>query len=197
MQKLLIVGVGGVGSWLAYFLHELKTINQMPHCEIYVADGDTVDLKNIRYQKFDATNVLDNKAECIKDRYNFNGAISTNIDTEKELKPYNCIVSCVDSSTFRHKFFNYMANNTNQYWIDLRSEGRTFAIFCKHENNTLEYMLNTLPKEIIKTSSCQLSFEMNNNIIQTGNRIAASIGAQCVLNWSRGDINPQKIIQRI
>ena len=51
--KILIVGAGGIGSWLCYFLHNLNNVYQLHDVSITVADGDTVEKKNLRYQKFD------------------------------------------------------------------------------------------------------------------------------------------------
>jgi len=76
----------------------------------------------------------------------------------------------------------------------MRSEGRDIAIFTKSKKNTLDVMMKTLPKEDVENGSCQRQWEFENNIIQLGNRIVSSIGAQFILNWVRGDKNTHNYI---
>ena len=60
-KKILIVGAGGIGSWLCYFLHDLQEHDQLNNTWITVADGDTVEKKNLRYQKFSIDDITFNK----------------------------------------------------------------------------------------------------------------------------------------
>ena len=187
MKKVLIIGAGGVGSWLAWFLDDYCKKNQFYDVEFTFADHDTVDLKVLGYQKFDKTDLTDNKAQALHARYNF-AFIPKKIESKQQLKGYDCIVCAVDSSTFRRKFFTMMFEDfPKTYWIDLRSEGRTIAYFTKHLKNTLESLLKTLPKEDIESGSCQLEYERSAGIIQGGNRIIGCIGSQLLLNWCRND----------
>jgi molybdopterin/thiamine biosynthesis adenylyltransferase len=198
MRKILIIGVGGVGSWLSWFLHDYYKKEQLQEITIHMADGDTVDKKNLLYQKFETSDILDNKAEALAERYQFPFyAISTNITDTQELKNYDCLICAVDGSTFRKMFFNYVFNiNPEVYWIDLRSESRTVAAYTKNKKNTYENMLNTLPEKDVNNGSCQYTFETNSGIIQGGNVIAGAIGAQLLLNWYRQDSNTASFIKR-
>lgn len=190
MKKLLIVGAGGIGSWLAENLFYSVKTKQLK-INIYIADNDTVDTKNLTYQNFVEKDLLDNKAEVIANRFSFQD-IQTKIEKHTQLEGYDCIISCVDNTIFRSLLFNYAIKNPKVYWIDLRSESRTIAFYTKQPTDTLEYLLSTLPKDIVESSSCQLQFELDAGISQRGNKIIAAIGEQLVLNWARGDKNLAK-----
>ena len=191
-KKILIVGAGGIGSWLCYFLHNLQEHDQLKKVWITVADGDTVENKNLRYQKFSIDDITDNKALVMEALYGFD-AIDKVITSSEELIPYDCIVSCVDNTSFRRLMFNTCLK-LDKYFIDLRSEGTTLMGLTSHKKNTIESLLATIPEEI-ENASCQRSFEFEGGIIQQGNKIIASIGSQFVLNYIRGDKNPAQFSQ--
>ena len=192
-KDILIVGAGGIGSWLAFNLFKLQEAKQLGGVrKIYLADDDTVEVKNIAYQCFENTDILETKAEALSDRF---GELFTPLEkriTAQELRDgsrygrYDCIVSAVDNTEFRKVLFEHCDTYTDTHWIDLRSEGRTIAAYTKHKKNTLEAMMATIPTEV-KEGSCQRDFEMSAGIIQNGNKIIAAIGSQFVLNWLRGD----------
>ena len=190
--KILIVGAGGIGSWLCYFLHNLNNVYQLHDVSITVADGDTVEKKNLRYQKFDIEDITDNKALCMEAKYGFQG-IDKMINTTEDLLPYDCIISCVDNTSFRRLMFN-TCDKTGKYFIDLRSEGTTIMALTTHKKNDIETLLQTIPEEI-EDASCQRAFEFEGGIIQQGNKIIAGIGSQFVLNYIRGDKNPAQFTQ--
>jgi len=186
MKNVLIVGAGGIGSWLGYFLNDLDKKGQFEEVLITFADDDTVDTPNLSYQKFQVDDISDFKAEVMADRYGFE-SISERITTEDVLIKYDCIISCVDGKNFRELLFKTADKNPELFWIDLRSEGRTIVLYSKHERNTLENMLKTLPKGEAEDGSCQREYEKNNNIIQQGNKIIALIASQQILNWIRNE----------
>ena len=186
-KNFLIVGAGGIGSWLCYFLHDLQNSYQLQDSTFTVADGDTVEKKNLRYQKFEIDDITDNKAMCMESKYGFEG-VDKIITTSEELLPYDCIISCVDNTSFRRMMFN-TCEKTGKYFIDLRSEGTTIMALTKHKKNDIETLLATIPEEI-QDASCQRSFEFEGGIIQQGNKIIAGVGSQFVLNYIREDKNP-------
>jgi len=191
-HKILVVGAGGIGSWLAFNLYEAEKHNQLKESNIFFADHDTVEPDNLSYQNFELDDVMDYKTESLSARYGF-GSISSKIETTAELYTYDCIVSAVDNTQFRKMLFSFAETNPDTYWIDLRSEGRSIAAFCKHKQNTLDVMLETIPEEV-ENGSCQLAFEKSDGIVQNGNKIVASIGAQYILNYLRKVANPPKFV---
>lgn len=194
MKKLLIVGTGGVGSYLARNLFEYEQNNQLFNLQITLADGDEVDVKNLIYQNFTDEDILENKAKTLANKYNFL-SIDKFIDVYKDLDNYDGIVCAVDGTKFRKDFYDYVFNKQpNKYWMDLRSTGKLVAAYCKHPKQTYDKMMQTVPKIDSENGSCQLKFELETGIVQGGNRIIAEIGAQLLLTWYRGEekTNPAK-----
>lgn len=196
MKKILIVGAGGIGSWLISTLSDLQMKHQLKDTQITIIDDDTIDTKNLGYQNFKDSDIMDYKAEVMGLRYRCEhkvGRILSNTD----LDGYDCIVSAVDNAKFRKLMFKFVFAEGHDpiYWIDLRSEGTSIAMFTKSKKHTLTQMLATLPVDDGTNGSCQRSFELENGIIQTGNRIIAAIGAQAVLNWHRGTPNNKEFTQ--
>ena len=187
----MIGGAGGNNSWLCRVLAELQLRDQIPpHVEFTIFDGDNVEKKNLLYQDFILDDVLENKAKVLAARHAML-AKQKFIKDPKEFEPFDVVISGVDNRDFREMLFKYMDKHPEKYWIDLRAEGRAVAIYTCNKNNTLEFMLDTLPKSGTKsTTSCQLSYELDAGIIQLGNRVAAMIGAQYLLNFIRGEQNP-------
>lgn len=192
-KQVLVVGAGGIGSWLAFHLYQLNEHGQLDGAYITFADDDTVDMDNLPYQNFELDDVLDLKTESLSARYGF-GSLNKRLTKAAELKDYTCIVCAVDNTAFRKLLFK-TAEKEAFYWIDLRSEGRAIAAFAKHKNNTLENMMLTIPKDV-KNGSCQLDYEKKAGIIQNGNKIIASIGSQYILNWLRQEVNPPQFIHK-
>ena len=190
--NILIVGAGGIGSWLSYYLYDLQNHKQLNNAYITVADHDTVEKKNLRYQKFDIDDITDNKAMVMEAKYGFVG-LEEKIVSSEQLLPYDCIISCVDNTSFRRLMFN-TCEKTGKYFIDLRSEGTTILGLTSHKKNDIETLLATIPEEI-EDASCQRSFEFEGGIIQQGNKIIAGIGSQFVLNYIREDKNPAQFTQ--
>tara|TARA_B110000196_G_C21081842_1_gene632890 strand:+ start:146 stop:736 length:591 start_codon:yes stop_codon:yes gene_type:complete len=186
-KNILIVGAGGIGSWLCYFLWDLQNCSQLFDSSFTIADGDTVEKKNLKYQKFEIDDITDNKALCMEAKYGFN-SIDKLINTSEDLLTYDCIISCVDNTSFRRMMFNTCIK-TGKYFIDLRSEGTTIMALTKHKKNDIETLLATIPEEV-QDASCQRPFELEGGIIQQGNKIIAGVGSQFVLNYIREDKNP-------
>lgn len=187
MKNILIVGAGGIGSWLAMHLYDLKTKDQLMDTRIKFVDNDTVDSKNLRYQNFKVSEISDLKAECVANRYGFEYE-NIRIENDKYFKEFDCIISAVDNAKFRKLLFTYVfkKNNNSTFWIDLRSEGRMFSAYTKNKINTKDKMLKSLP-DSEENGSCQLQFELENNILQLGNKIVSAIGAQLILNYLRNE----------
>lgn len=196
MKQVAVVGAGGIGSWLAFFLYNLEKYKQLSSIGFTFFDDDFVEDKNLSYQNFELDDIADLKVESISARYGFDG-ISTRVENIDDLKDYDCIICAVDSKSFRKNLFENCNDADKPYWIDLRSEGRTFVFYTKHQNNTIEKMLETLPKDDSEEASCQLEWELLEGTIQQGNKIIAAVGSQLLLNWYREQTNPPMLVLNI
>mgnify|MGYP001345674736 CR=1 FL=1 len=104
MRKILIIGVGGIGSYLAPILHKTGLY------EITIADPDDVEEKNLSYQNFEV-NALDlNKVSALKNKtkcynhYNDIGirlGIQFPILTRKQIEGYDLVICCADNLDVR------------------------------------------------------------------------------------------------
>jgi hypothetical protein len=187
IKGVAIVGAGGNGSWLTHHLHELIELDQLPPMHVTIFDADEVEIKNLRYQNFGTADVLCNKAECLAGRYDFEFEPKF-VTKPAQLDGFDLIVSAVDGGKFRKMFYK-LADKSKFYWIDLRAEGKLVEIYTKHKKHTLESLLATVP-EGDENSSCQRAYDLAAGQIQLGNRLAALVGAQFILNWARGESNP-------
>lgn len=192
-HKILVVGCGGIGSYLARELNRLILNEQinLEEVEITLCDMDFVELKNIKYQNFTIDDLNKNKAEVLSDKYCLD-CITDKITKEEQLKPYNFIVSCVDNIKARKLIMKYCFKN-NKYFIDLRAESRAVAIFTKTDKSNEKELIKTLGND--ETSkSCQLKYELDKGIIQNGNLIVSTIGSQLILNKLRKEENKESYI---
>ena len=119
-MKIAIIGAGGINSWLIdkiFFAQRTNQINDT--IEFHLYDGDQVEHKNISYQNFKSTEILDNKATALANRY----LVIDHPEFVKDeliLKPYDVVICGVDNREFRAMLFNYMEKHPKKYWIDLR-----------------------------------------------------------------------------
>lgn len=187
-MNVLIVGAGGIGSWLAFFLDDLVEKDQFSDETTFTfADDDIVDVKNTAYQNFPLEDISEYKVESIQTRYLFE-SFTGKVEDIEFLKPYDVVVSAVDNTVFRRMLFENEPQD-DYYWIDLRSEGNQVSAYSKGADK--EMLLNTV-KETVEGASCQRQFELDNGIIQNGNKIIAAIGSQMLLNYYRGEMNKKQ-----
>ncbi len=197
-KKVMVAGAGGINSWFISLISDLIGKDQIPLTwEFTIYDGDNVEKKNLLYQNFQFEDQLENKAEILGKRYGL-GYKPKFIKNAKDFEPYDVIICGVDNREFRAMLFEYMNEHPDKQWIDMRSEGRAVAVFAKNPKNTLEELMKSLGSEedSSDSGSCQLTFELSAGIVQLGNRIAANIGAQYLLNIIRNEANPASFIRR-
>lgn len=121
--NIIIVGVGGTGSHLVSFLSQLIGNNEefRSNHRVILVDQDLVEEKNLRTQKFLASDVGRNKAEVLAERYQavFGMDISyvdkfitcqEDIDRLMSTTHVNIVVSCVDNNKARRVIDEYFNN---------------------------------------------------------------------------------------
>jgi len=183
-MKILIIGMGGEGSFLVKEIVECFDQEQMdPMVEITLADFDIVETKQclpLGYQNFSLKEAGKNKAEALSKRYEdycFN-VLKTKIETAEQLKGTNLIILCVDNNKVRKLVYESGID-----YIDLRSTGR--RVFCMPKNCDEMKFLD----DDMKSYSCQEQSDLDKGFVQKGHKIASLIGIQMLLNHLRGHDN--------
>ena len=183
-MKILIIGVGGIGSFLSE--HLFKQIEKAQLCaDITIADEDMVELKQIKWQNFSLEEIGKSKSYAIGMRYDFN-VINKRITKEEQLKGFDLIMICVDNEKTRELVVRYCHKNKTEF-IDLRATGR--RIFAMVKAKTLQSNLKFIDSDDKEEYSCQDKEDLKRDWIQIGNQIIASAGCQMVLNHYRGHSN--------
>jgi len=138
-MKLLIIGGGGIGSWLVSRISRLKRFNQLNYfSEIVIVDYDEIENKNLPYQNFEVDEVMDSKALTLEDKFEIAGK-NLEIKTEKDLKFYDVIICAVDNAMTRRLIYKHCITN-KKFFIDLRAEGSTVWGITSDSNWSLEQL---------------------------------------------------------
>ena len=181
MKEILVIGAGGIGSYLAEFLNKANLYQQL-EADITFYDDDFVEPKNLSYQNYDTTHLGNPKVESIEERYMFRG-VEKRIKDAKDLERYDLVILAVDNMKARQLVYEHAKD-----WIDLRSKGRIVTLFKKSKKNTAKYMAQfSKTKKGEESTSCQNKFELESGLVQYGNLIVASIGLQLIVNHLRGE----------
>ena len=172
MRKILIIGTGGIGSFLIQFLDKVELYN------ITVADPDVVEKKNITYQNFDINDVGELKVQAIAHKYKSVMVGSKYpILTEKQMQGYDLVVCCVDNLSVRRTLYNTKIN-----WLDLRAQGRNSAL-VSHKADPKMYD-TLLAGDETKAYSCQgESWNGSNKGVHFMQVAIAGMGAQWIQRY--------------
>ena len=116
-RKILIIGTGGIGSFLIPLLNKTKLYR------ITAYDPDIVEMKNISYQNFEREDVDEKKVAVMKKRYSsVVKAEPYPVLTEKQIAGFDLVVCCADNLDVRRLLYR-----TDTKWLDLRAQGRNGA----------------------------------------------------------------------
>jgi len=170
-RKILVIGAGGIGSFL------IPTLDKVKLYDITVADPDIVEAKNLPYQNFSDFEVGANKAYTLQDRYNgICSAIKFPILTEKQMQGYDLVICCVDNLGVRKTLYN-----TSVKWLDLRAQGRNAALVSYKADPKMYDMLLAGEE---RSFSCQGdSWNGSNEGVHFMQVAIAGMGAQWIQRW--------------
>ena len=180
-RKIMIIGAGGIGSFLTQFLQRLGY-------RITVFDDDSVEKKNLGYQNFTNGDIGENKAMTLSDRIwdtAFRGTVADEpykVLTAKQLQGYDLVVCCADNLAVRRLLYRQgFGSDANLKWLDLRSTGRNAALISYKVDPK---MMDTLLIGEEGSFSCQAQdWGGSAKDINCMNMVIASMGVQWIQRW--------------
>ena len=195
VHKILLIGAGGVGSWLALFLSRIGY-------QIYLVDFDIIEIHNLSGQTFRIEDIGRPKIEAVKSLTRYLGC-TNNIITNGTLFKYNSIqniedydifISAVDTVDARFHLFETFKKSSIQHklYIEARLSAESFQLYIFDETMTVEqaqeYTLNLTSLEGLSEDAC--SFKQTSHIAAMIGSVITSI----ITNWSsniilKADIN--------
>lgn len=197
MPKALVIGCGGIGSYLAYFLADLYAKGQIGNeWLIDLMDDDIVEQDQVLYQKFLQNTIGMNKAIALMQTYDVFEALQNRLTAQNSdiLKKYELFILAVDNDATRQVVIKHCFE-TGKDFIDLRSNGSRVMLMPKLPK--IEDNMKYIDENDNKTYSCQDSADLKKGWIQLGNRYIALRGAQAFLNYIRGHPNTKVYIDSI
>jgi len=200
-RKVLVIGVGGIGSFLTPLLHRTGLY------EIHMHDPDVVDLKNISYQNFKHGDIGLDKVTAM--RINTTGLnhmtdVGLNwgkaypILTKKQLEGFDLVVCCADNLAVRKLLYSLgFGDDCEQAWLDLRAQGRNGALISYlTEGNFSETLLNG-PEGSFSCQGENFNESLNTEDLHFTHVAIAGYGAQWMQRWFNGEEVKDKIIVNI
>jgi molybdopterin/thiamine biosynthesis adenylyltransferase len=121
-RRVMIIGAGGIGSYLIPLLDKTMVYNMT------VMDPDNVEKKNLTYQNFKEKENGMNKASVMNWNYDSVKQFSPYpVLTEKQIKSFDLVVCCADNLDVRRLLYR-----SNVPWLDLRAQGRNGSTEGQH-----------------------------------------------------------------
>ena len=122
-RKILIIGVGGIGSYLTPLLHKTGLY------DLSISDPDIVEEKNLYYQNFNTSHLGKTKVNCIVENDVIGVRNPYPILTDIQLKGYDLVVCCADNLDARRLVYRQgFQDDVKTRWLDLRAQGRNGAL---------------------------------------------------------------------
>ena len=196
-RSILIIGAGGIGGLLTHHVARAAAFSglteQIGILRLTLMDGDVVEERNLPHQQFDWHDIGLGKASVTHISLNWAGvthkcgvqivAIAEDFTAETDLSEYDLVVVAVDREEPRR-----LVHEHAKRWLDLRARGDGF-VMCSHETDPrVLATIPTLPDD--ESASCQLEDAVETGNIQFGFALAASHGAQWIVQWLRGSDVP-------
>ena len=173
-RKILVIGAGGIGSYLTPLLHKTRLY------DIHISDPDSVEEKNLFYQNFDTSHLDRNKVECVVDGEVIGSRKPFPILTQQQLNGFDLVVCCADNLDIRRTMYN-----SNVKWLDLRAQARNAAMISHLEDPKLYATFTSGPDG---SFSCQGdSWEGKPEGVNFMQVVIAGYGAQWIQRFFTGD----------
>jgi len=177
MRKIMIIGAGGIGSYLVSFLDRIGLY------DITVFDDDDVEIKNLTYQNYEEEDVGQKKVSGLESKF---GSISKAepyvVLVKQQLENYDLVVCCADNLSVRRLLYREgYGEDIENKWLDLRSQGRNAALISYKTDPTLQDAMLDGPDG---SFSCQgTDWEGDAEGIDTMHIAIAGIATQWIQKW--------------
>ena len=184
-RKILIIGAGGIGSYLASFLERISEQRQ-PLYDLTIFDDDKVEEKNLSYQNFTVEDIGKHKVTVLGSNIGIKPAISERKEyrvlVSQQLKKYDLVICCVDNlATRRLLYLEGHGEECPVKWLDLRAQGRNGVLISYKINPTL---IPDLLRGAEGSFSCQGGdWDGSAKDINTMHIVMAGIASQWVQRW--------------
>lgn len=172
-KNVMIIGTGGIGSYLVPLLNQVDLYN------ITAYDSDIVEIKNLTYQNFTKSDVGKKKVLALGERYNID-AQPYLVLTESQIQDYDLVICCADNLDVRRLVYN-----SDVAWLDLRAQGRMGLLVCYKEDKK---MYSTLTAGPDGSFSCQGdSWDESSAGVHFTHVAVAGYGAEWVQRYFNGE----------
>ena len=180
-RKVMIIGAGGIGSYLVSFL------NRVGIYDITVYDDDNVERKNITTQNLHSDAIGEKKVESILLPIDDDTVKSEPFPVliEEQLHGYDLVVCCADNLGIRRLVYRqgFGADCQNK-WLDLRSQGRNGAVISYMID---EKLMTTLLAGPEGSFSCQgQNWDGSPEGINLTHIAIAGMASQWIQRWFEG-----------
>lgn len=158
-ESVLIIGCGGTGAYVVAHLSRLISVlnkkwGQDNKIDLFLADGDIVEDKNLARQHFISCDISKNKAAVLAERYSNAFGIEIGVipsdmekiedfgfftEHRKRAEASDLVVGCVDNNATRKLLYEWF-NGKNEsdegytyhsrFWIDCGNEERAGQVIC-------------------------------------------------------------------
>lgn len=183
MNKIAIIGCGGINSWSVKCLKEIMDIYEKGDEMIYVKlfDNDVVEEKNLlrQNQNFLIEQLMMPKAEALGKRYSFDYECA--LITEENiniLKLFTDVIMGVDNNKTRKLVYEFCLKH-KIYLLDLKAQGTQVSYVVVDGKKPMEYYTEAYfanKTTMERRGGCQLEIDITRDHIENGNKIIATIG---------------------
>ena len=178
--KILVVGLGGIGSQLTELVVPALNISQF-NVELNFMDGDIVENNNLAHQRFSSEDEDSPKVEVLQQRYQRYEHVKTiahnnNLTSQSQLADYDIIVVSVDRQEPRN-----LVHGSDAHWVDLRCQGDGWLLIDSDTNRSI---VSSIPNNK-QPVGCQLPGAIESGNIEFGFAAVAALGAQWVMQKIR------------
>ena len=178
--KILVVGLGGIGSQLTELVVPALNISQF-NVELNFMDGDIVENNNLAHQRFSSEDEDSPKVEVLQQRYQRYEHVKTiahnnNLTSQSHLADYDIIVVAVDRQEPRN-----LVHGSDAHWVDLRCQGDGWLLIDSDTNRSI---VRSIPNNK-QPVGCQLPGAIESGNIEFGFAAVAALGAQWVMQKIR------------